>query len=102
VRLGKVKRKYLILLLLISSAVFTIVVRAERRSGDVEPQLADQRQHASVPVLSRFTSLSFLSGYLSVPQEESGLIFEGGVFLLLGFFWLKRTRRVSRTAPGRA
>ena len=36
-----------------------------------------------------------LAAYLDTSQEQNGLLLQGGAFLILGLFWLRRTRRAT-------
>ncbi len=92
------KRKFILILLSsILLAVFTIAVRAERRSGRIEPTTGHQSGASSL--VTRLVSASFISGFLSTRQEEQSLLLEGSIFFLLGLFWLRRARRDAQPLP---
>src|SRR5262249_32283398 len=85
-----VKRKsILVFFLSILLAVFTIAVRAERRSGRVE---SSENGTATRTLLPRFVSSS-VAALFDARQEETALVLAGNVFLLLSLLSLRRARR---------
>jgi hypothetical protein len=85
------KRKSIIVLLFsIFLAVFTIAVRAERRSSGMD---SSQMSSSALPLLPRLVT-SPMATLFAGRQEETDLVVVGSAFLLLGILSQKRVRRV--------
>ena len=93
------RKSSIVVLLSITLAIFTIAVRAERHPGRIESHVGQGHELSTLPFMSRLVSSSIVSRFLSPRQEETYLILQGCVFLLLGFSSLKRARRDDRAVP---